>query len=191
VAEAHENIRAHIRYSQPEGADIEGHDCDSQGRVDIDLLKHLLPFDDYDFYLCGPTPFMKSLYCGLLSLDISEKRIHYEFFGPASILKEDAKPHGPAEVPNAEAELAGGIQVTFARSGVTAGWDPACESILDLAEKQGLNPDYSCRSGICHTCMCTLVEGEVDYFEEPMDEPEPGRVLICCSRPKTDIVIEI
>jgi len=191
VAEAHQNIRAHIRYSQPEAADIEGRDCDSQGRVDISLLKHLLPFDDYDFYLCGPTPFMKSLYCGLLSLDVSEKRIHYEFFGPASILKEDAKPIGPAEVPSAETELAGGIQVTFARSGVTAGWDPACESILDLAEKQGLNPDYSCRSGICHTCMCMLVEGEVDYFEEPLDEPEPGRVLICCSRPKTDIVIEI
>jgi ferredoxin-NADP reductase/MOSC domain-containing protein YiiM len=191
VAEAHENIRAHIRYSQPAAADIEDRDCDSQGRVDIALLKHLLPFDDYDFYLCGPTPFMKSLYCGLLSLDVSEKRIHYEFFGPASVLKEDAKPIGPAEVPSAEAELAGGIQVTFARSGVTADWDPACESILDLAEKQGLNPDYSCRSGICHTCMCTLVEGEIDYFEEPLDQPEPGRVLICCSRPKTDIVIEI
>ena len=191
MVEANDNVHAHIRYSQPEADDIEGRDYDGLGRVDIALLKQQLPFDDYEFYLCGPTPFMRSLYCGLLSLDVSEERIHYEFFGPASILKEDAKPIGPAKVPTAQTELAGGIQVTFARSGVTAGWDPACESILDLAEHQGLNPDYSCRSGICHTCMCKLVEGEVEYFEVPLDEPDPGCVLICCSRPKTNLVIEV
>ena len=54
-----------------------------------------------------------------------------------------------------------------------------------------LNPDYSCRSGICHTCMCTLVEGEIEYLEEPLDEPDPGCVLICCARPKTSVVIEV
>ncbi|MGI9385225.1 MAG: MOSC domain-containing protein [Methyloligellaceae bacterium] len=186
-----ENLHAHIRYSQPEADDIEGRDFDSRGRVDIALLKQVLPFDDYEFYLCGPTPFMRSMYCGLLSLDVSEKRIHYEFFGPGSILKEDTKPIAPAKVPTAETELAGGIQVTFARSGVTTGWDPACESILDLAERHGLNPDYSCRSGICQTCMCALVEGEVEYLEDPLDEPDPGCVLICCSRPKTNLVIEV
>ena len=88
------------------------------------LLKRLLPFDDFEFYLCGAPPFMRSLYCGLLSLDVSENRIHYEFFGPASTLKPDAQPIGPAQAPSAEAELAGGIQVTFARSGVTANWGP-------------------------------------------------------------------
>jgi ferredoxin-NADP reductase len=191
MAAANEELHAHIRYSQPDADDIEGRDYDSRGRVDIALLKQLLSFDDYEFYLCGPTPFMRSLYCGLLSLDVSEERIHYEFFGPASVLKEDAKPIGPAQVPTAETELAGGIQVTFARSGVTAGWDPACETILDLAERHGLNPDYSCRSGICQTCMCPLVEGEVEYLEDPLDEPDPGCVLICCSRPKTSLVIEV
>ncbi len=191
MAAANGNVHAHIRYSQPGAGDIEGHGYDSRGRVDIALLKQVLPFDDYEFYLCGPTPFMRSLYRGLLSLDVSEKRIHYEFFGPASALKDDARPAGPAKVPSAEAELAGGIQVMFARSGVTAGWDPACESILDLAEQHGLNPDYSCRSGICHTCLCPLAEGEVEYLEEPLDQPDPGCVLICCSRPKTSLVIEL
>ena len=191
MAAANETVHAHIRYSQPAADDIEGRDYDGRGRVDVALLKQVLPFDDYEFYLCGPTPFMRSLYCSLLSLDVSEKRIHYEFFGPASVLKDDAKPTGPAKAPSAEAELAGGIQVTFARSGVTAGWDPACESILDLAERQGLSPDYSCRSGICHTCLCALVEGEVEYLEDPLDQPDPGCVLICCSRPRTSVVIEV
>ncbi len=191
LAEAHQNVHVHIRYSEPAPADIQGRDYDSEGRVDIALLKRVLPFDDYDFFLCGPPPFMKSLYCGLLSLDVSEARIHYEFFGPASVLKEESKPLGLASAPTADAELARGIQVTFARSGITAAWDPACESILDMAERQGLSPDYSCRSGICHTCMCALVEGEVEYLEEPLDEPDPGCVLICCSKPKTSIVIEV
>jgi ferredoxin len=151
----------------------------------------VLPFDDYEFYLCGPPPFMKSLYCGLLSLGVSESRIHYEFFGPASVLTEEAAPCGPAVARTGEEELAGEIQVDFARSGVTATWDPACETILDLAEQHGLSPDYSCRSGICHTCICKLVEGEIEYLEEPLDPPDPGHVLICCSKPKSRLVIEV
>jgi ferredoxin len=151
----------------------------------------VLPFDDYEFYLCGPPPFMKSLYCGLLSLGVSESRIHYEFFGPASVLTEEAAPCGPAVARTGEEELTGEIQVNFARSGVTATWDPACETILDLAEKHGLSPDYSCRSGICHTCICKLVEGEIEYLEEPLDLPDPGHVLICCSKPKSRLVIEV
>ncbi len=191
MVEANDNVRSHIRYSQPRPGDLEGGDCDSQGRVDIALLKQVLGFDDYDFYLCGPTPFMRSLYCGLLSLGIAEARIHYEFFGPASALKEASGPAGAAKAPSEATELAGGIQVSFARSGLAADWDPSLDSILDLAESQGLNPDYSCRSGICGTCVCKLLEGEVEYFEEPLDEPGPGDVLICCSRPKTSLVIEL
>lgn len=191
LAEENENVHVHIRYSQPDPDDVDGRDYDSRGRVDMALLKQVLPFDDYDFFICGPTPFMSSLYCGLLSLGMSESRIHYEFFGPGSMLTEEAKPAGPVEVPTAEAELTGGTQVTFARSGVTASWDPACESILDLAERQGLNLAYSCRSGICHTCMCELTEGEVEYLDEPLDEPDPGYVLICCSMPKTNLVLEV
>ena len=191
LAEENENVHVHIRYSRPDPDDVEGRDYDSRGRIDMALLKQILPFDDFDFFICGPTPFMRSLYCGLLSLGMSESRIHYEFFGPGSMLTEQSKPAGPVAVPTAEAELTGGTQVTFARSGVTAGWDPACESILDLAERHGLNLAYSCRSGICHTCMCELTEGEVEYLDEPLDEPDPGHVLICCSLPKTNLVLEV
>ena len=191
TAAENDNIHVHIRYSDPDPDDVEGHDYDSRGRVDIPALKRLLPFDDYDFYLCGPPPFMKSLYCGLLSLGVAEARIHYEFFGPGAILQDDAEPAGQGEMPPAEAELVGGIQVAFARSGLTVGWDPACGSILVLAEWQGLSPDYSCRSGICHTCISDLTKGEVEYLEEPLDQPGPGQVLICCARPKTSLVIEL
>ena len=191
LAQEHENVHVHIRYSRPDSTDVEGRDYDSLGHIDIALLKQVLPFDDYEFYLCGPTPFMRSLYCGLLALGVSDTRIHYEFFGPGSLLTEEAGPCGQAPARTADQELGGELQVTFARSGVTATWDPKCETILDLAEHHGLSPDYSCRSGICHTCMCELVDGEVEYLEEPLDPPDSGSVLICCSRPKSSLVIDV
>ena len=185
-----DSANIHIRYSDPSPDDAEGRDYDSTGRVDIALLKQVLPFDNHEFYLCGPPPFMKSLYCGLLSLGIAESSIHYEFFGPASVLTEEAGPCGQAPARSAQEELAGEMEVTFARSGLTVPWDNSFETILDLAEHHGLSPAYSCRSGICHTCICEIVEGEVDYTEEPLDPPDDRCVLICCSKPKSKLVIE-
>ena len=190
VAEEKDNFHVHVSYSVPEPNDVVGRDYDSQGRVDVGLLKRILPFDDYDFYLCGPPPFMKSLNCGLLSMGVSQTRIQYEFFGPASVLSDSTGPcEGTAEeASEAEAE---DIQVTFRRSGIEAAWDPECESILELAEKNGLSPNYSCRSGVCNTCMCEVIDGEVEYVDEPLSMPDPGQALICCSRPSGDLVIDV
>ena len=152
------------------------------------LLKKALPPAAYDFYLCGPTPFMKSLYNGLLKWGVAETRINYEFFGPVSKLKEGAETaRKRAAVSDSDAEL----EVSFAKAGLTAKWDPSFETILDFAEAQGLRPDFSCRTGICHTCMSKLIEGEVEYVTEPLDMPDPGCVLICCSKPKTNVVVEV
>ena len=109
-------------------------------------------------------------------------------FGPASALRE-------GDV----AGLAGGdcvecssaIEVTFKRSGVTGNWNPSYGTLLDMAEGMGLSPPYSCRSGICQTCICSIEQGEVEYVEEPLDPPDDDAVLICCSKPKTDVVIDI
>ena len=186
MAATHENVQVHIRYSRPRAQDVAGRDYDGEGHIDLALLKTLLPPAPYEFYLCGPPPFMKSLFLGLLDWGIPERRIHYEFFGPATALQEATRP--------AAGIVAAGTakpQVTFARSGVTAPWDDSMESILELAESQGLHPAFSCRSGICHTCMSRLQEGEVEYTTEPADMPDPGSVLICCSRPRTGVVIDI
>lgn len=190
VPKENENIRVHIRYSKPLPADIKGRDYDDKGHVDIELLKRLLPGNDFDFYLCGPTPFMKSLFNGLLDWSVPEYKIHYEFFGPASALKERVRVAAPKRAA-AVSQCCGEIEVTFSRSGVRANWNDSLESILDLAEANGLSPDYSCRSGICHTCMCELEDGEVEYTEEPLEPPDPGFVLICCSKPKSNVVVKV
>ena len=82
-------------------------------------------------------------------------------------------------------------RVTFARSEITANWNPDFDSILDLAEAHGLSPDYSCRSGVCQTCRTRLVEGEVEYDPDPLDSPEEGWVLICCAKPTSNLVLDL
>lgn len=190
IAEENENVHVHIAYSQPLADDVQGREYDSKGYVDLELLKNVLPGNEADFYLCGPTPFMKSLFNGLLEWEVPEYNIHYEFFGPASLLKDRARVSTPKRAAEA-AECCGEIQVYFSRSGVQTSWNPSLESILDLAEANGLSPDYSCRSGICHTCMVTLEDGEVEYVEEPLDPPDDGCVLICVSKPKGNIVVDV
>jgi ferredoxin-NADP reductase len=190
LQEKYENLNVHIRYSKSLPEDIKGTDYDDVGHVDTGLLKELLPNKEFDFYLCGPTPFMQSLFNGLIDWGISGDKIHYEFFGPASALKDRSKISTEKRVA-AATECCGETEVTFSSSGVKTNWNNSFDSILDLAEASGLSPDYSCRSGICNTCVSKLIDGEVEYSEEPLNPPDPGYVLICCSKPKTNVIIDV
>ena len=175
-------LHLHVRYSEPAADDVAGEDYDSTGFVDIELIKSLLAFDDYEFYLCGPPPFMESLYDGLKSLNVADQRIHYEFFGPGTTLRQ-ARPDGADSLAEKLGDRAP-VAVTFARSGVEATWDPSKGTLLDLAESEGLQPLYSCRSGICQTCTTKIVSGEVGYVEPPMTPPPDGEALICSAYPR-------
>ena len=172
-------LTTHFVYSQPQVGDRQGTHHESTGRIDAGLLKQILPFDDYNFYLCGPSAFMTDLYQGLKNLNVPDERIHYEFFGPGTAFKSKKT---PPSLEDKYGELLP-VPVRFERSGIETSWDPAKGSLLDLAEAEGLRPDYSCRSGICQTCATRVIDGEVDYFEPPMVDPEAGMALICSSHP--------
>ena len=182
LAAEHESLRAHIRYSHPGEDDRLGETHDSEGHVDIELLKRLLPFDDYDFYLCGPPPFMQALYDGLTEIGVRDERINYESFGPATVLKHDAAPKRP---PAKGEPVEGPVTVSFADSDIEATWSPDKGTLLELAEAAGLNPDFGCRSGICGTCATRIKCGTVDYLEEPSAPHADDEVLICCATPRS------
>ena len=182
MAETHEQFTAHIRYSDPSSGDRLGTTHDSEGRVDMDLLRSVLPLDDYDFYLCGPQPFMQALYDSLTELGVSDARIHYESFGPATVLKHDLASN--SEVTGVET-ASDPVDVCFATSNVDVEWSPDKGTLLDLAEAMGLDPAFSCRSGICGTCATHLKSGAVDYIEEPSAPHGDDEVLICCSTPRS------
>ena len=174
-----EGLFMHIAYSRPDESDRPGKDYDSRGRVSVDLLKSVLPFDHYEFYLCGPGPFMETLYEGLAGLGVEPARLHYEFFGPATRLGGDP---ADAAIPTDTPEDAATVE--FRSSGVAGDWTRASGTLLDLAEAEGLKPLHSCRSGICQTCATPVIAGEVTYGQAPMTPPPEGQALICCSYPK-------
>ena len=187
VAE-YDNITVHIRYSRPRPEDIQGRDYDSIGHVTVDLLKEFLPDNDMDFYLCGPPPFMHSLIKGLWEWDVPEHRIRFEVFGPDALMLEGARPKRRQKKKVVDEE---NYKIVFSQSQITAQWDPESENLLNFAEEQGVFPDFSCRAGICQTCGHELLEGQVDYNFDPLAPPYPGQVLLCCTRPKSNLVIDV
>lgn len=180
MASEHETFNAYVCYSRPGDGDALGVNHDFEGRIDVELLKRILPFDDYDFYLCGPGAFMQDLYEGLTALGVRETQIHYESFGPASVLTR-----APASADDPLAKVSGDpINVCFAKSGVDVEWSPEKGTLLELAEAAGVDAAFSCRSGICGTCATRLQCGAVDYVEEPTGPLEADEILICCSTPR-------
>jgi ferredoxin-NADP reductase/predicted pyridoxine 5'-phosphate oxidase superfamily flavin-nucleotide-binding protein len=173
-------LTTHIRYSNPSAQDVEGDHYDSKGYVDIELIRSLLPLDDYDFYLCGPTPFMESLYEALKELNVADERINYEFFGSGATLGK--KQSSGSLISDLDGQQS--VPVQFARSGINTTWDPSRGSLLDLAESEGLQPAYSCRSGVCQTCATKISQGEVAYIEPPMVDPGECTTLICSAYPR-------
>jgi len=180
------NLHIYYRYSRPRPED-EGH-YHSSGYVDSALIQELVLPEmqqhcsntDADYFLCGSPSFMDALREGLAFLGVSESQVFFESF---------SKPKDKAEPVAAPAEGGQVAEVTFAKSGQTATWKPEDGTLLEFAEAQGLNPDFSCRQGICLTCMCRLEAGEVDYVQPPTGTPDEGSVLICISKPKTEKIV--
>jgi ferredoxin len=82
--------------------------------------------------------------------------------------------------------------VSFARSGIAAHWNAsAYGSILELAEACDVPVRWSCRTGVCHNCESGLVSGTVNYEPQPLEAPAGGNVLVCCSQPAGDVVIDL
>lgn len=183
-------LTAHFCYRAPSPEDRAARRFDSEGFITREALQDLLCLDEYDFYLCGPPPFMQAMYQSIRSLGVARDRIAYEFFGPATVLERDTKPVPPA-APAAPVAATGAITVEFRKSGITAVWDGAAQSLLSFAEDYGLSPEFSCRAGVCSTCKSQIVAGDVTYFEDPLDDLEAGEVLLCCSRPKTSVVLDL
>ena len=186
LASAHPEFKTYFCYSRPAEGDTLGKSHDAQGIVTIETIKKLLPFGDYEFYLCGPTGFMKSLYEGLRAMGISPDRIGYESFGPAAVLERRAGVTGDGVTDEA-------VAVRFQKSGTNAEWSAERGTLLEFAESLGLAPKFGCRSGICGTCTTGIVEGAVDYLEDPVAPRGAREVLLCCSvpRPGSNVVLDL
>ena len=154
------------------------------GRISAKVLRAIGVPPPADFYLCGPAPWMRELATDLAAWGVADERIHTEQFGPAAPSAGTA-PHLP---PGAQGA---GPSVAFARSGLTAHWDESFGSWLELAEACDVPVAWSCRTGVCHSCEVGRIDGTCAYDPQPLDPPEEGRVLICCSRPASDLILDL
>lgn len=166
-----------------------------KGRISIDLLKSVLPFNDYDFYLCGPPPFMEALYNGLRDMNIPDKRIFFESFGPASVKR---RPDGEIQTNTDAAASEDPVDVSFSSANKHATWSPATGSLLDLAVETGLSPPFSCRMGSCGSCKTKILSGKVAYQTAPNFPLQEDEALVCCAVPaartednSTDLVLDL
>ncbi len=178
-------------YSRPDPDDVKGRDFDAMGHLGGSVLAELEPPQDAQAYLCGPAPFMDEISAGLASLGIDAARIHTEPFGPAPS-QTPGIAAAPARPPHPPAGQEGsGPTIEFARSDLAIPWSEDWASLLELAEACDVPVRWSCRTGVCQTCETTLIAGGVAYNPDPVEPPPDGSVLICCSRPSGDIVLDL
>ena len=182
--------RSCIVYSQADASDRLNTDYDAAGHVDTNLLQKIGVPQQANFYLCGPSPFLEGMRKDLPAWGVLPDNIHMEIFGTLDAITPGQaavahRPHLPSGPPGT------GPSISFARSGITVSWDPKFASLLELAEACDVPVRWSCRTGVCHTCMTGLIGGSVTYQPEPLERPAAGNVLVCCSRPGAKVVLDL
>ena len=119
------NLRRYFRYTNPSDRDRAAAAFDGKDLLTAEKLQSFLPIDDYECYLCGPTPFMTEVKEALASLGVTPERIQVELFNgsepltPGVVGAATPAPHPPGD----DADT--GPLVSFARSGVAAGTIPS------------------------------------------------------------------
>jgi ferredoxin-NADP reductase len=193
AAEAHQLLqslpRAHERvfYTSPDTEPPAGIHV-TRGRPTLAALS--LP-TDASAYVCGPASFMADTRAALGELGIAPGRVHTELFGALAAInpgRTDVRSVPPHQPPGPAGT---GPRVTFARSGLTVRWANRPGSLLDLADACDVPTRYSCRTGVCHTCVTPLLTGAVTYAPDPLEPPADGSVLLCCAHPDSDLVLDM
>ena len=186
------NGRSYVCYTRPDSIDKAREDFSATGRFSRSVFDELGLPRDADVYLCGPTRFMADMKEALTALGLAPERIHIEIFNggesmtPGVVGAITRAPHPPSDEANTSP------LISFARSGVTAHWNASrYASILETAEACDVSVRWACRTGVCHSCESGLVSGQVVYEPEPLDKPADGNLLVCCSQPTSDIVIDL
>jgi ferredoxin-NADP reductase len=170
------NFKYEVCLSQPDPA-WKGH----SGRLTGEFVsQHVIDVDSPIFFVCGPKGFMDSAHQILSTLGVKQERILQESFGESKRPPESR----PREVREVET-------VVFIQSQKVCQVATEC-TLLDLAEKNGVQIPYGCRQGLCGTCATRVLSGTVQMDVEDGLTPEQkiaGYVLPCVSRAEGTVVL--
>ena len=167
----------------------ESHWSGLTGRLSLPMLR-LIAADvlDREIFCCGPAPYMAAVRTMLGEAGFDMSRYHQESFDFAELSPPEADSVVEAEI----AAASNGFRIEFAQSGrvIECGLDT---TILSAARTAGLRLPSSCTRGMCGTCKSTMLSGTVDMQHAGgirQREIDQGRVLLCCSKPTSDVVID-
>jgi ring-1,2-phenylacetyl-CoA epoxidase subunit PaaE len=160
------------------------------GRIDgkkvIELAQQLPEINCADEYLiCGPGDMVDEVRNALKALN-GTAPIRFERFAtansrPLEILVKAPDAPAPQEVLATVTITMDGRRRSFPMA-------PSDPSVLDAAERAGLELPFSCRSGICATCRARITEGAAVMTHNialERWETDAGFVLCCQARPTT------
>ena len=141
-----------------------------EGLPTVEVLRSAADkFGDADVYLCGPEMFMQAIQATLQQAGFDPDRMYREDFGN---LAEHAEPSADADQEALMAvEFKGGLRHVAVKEG---------QSLLSAMLASGLPAPHSCRVGECASCMCRLIEGEVERLENSVldkDDEAEGWIL--------------
>lgn len=171
------------------------------GRIDAAKIRDLCaaglidPLAMPGIYCCGPQAMTESVTDAFQALGTPLERIHVELFTTGDNQPEHGKSRPSAirvsnrstteSTQSADSQNAE-VSITYDGSERTLYMDPARETVIDAASRSGLDLPFSCQGGMCCTCRCKVIQGEVNMdvnFSLAQWEIDAGFTLACQSRP--------
>lgn len=157
------------------------HVLDDHGeQLSPQLLREIAPdLLEREVFTCGPAGYMKAVRSMLTAEGFDMARYHEESFSLGN----------PVAV---EHDTGQGFKVELSRSGRTIECD-AGTSILAAASREGITLPTSCGQGVCGSCKTTLLAGTVDMQHKGGIRPREiadNKILLCCSKPRDNVVID-
>ena len=133
---------------------------------------------DADAYVCGPASFMTDIRHALTA---ARRRPGAASTPSCSARCRRSTPGVTGRPPGRRTSRPGragtGPLVTFARSGISTPFAAGAGSVLELADACDVPTRWSCRTGVCHTCVTPLLSGDITYSPDPLEPPADGQVL--------------
>ena len=133
------------------------------GRLNSDKIKlfleeqRIFPIENTEYYICGPSPFMELVERELQINGVPNEKLHLERF---ISIGDSEQPviigNEPTEINLKEGKVCAILDGKDNK--VTCNAD---ETILDAFLAAGVNAPYSCKEGVCSTCMAKLIKGKV------------------------------
>jgi ferredoxin-NADP reductase/ferredoxin len=180
-----------VAYSRPGPAAALGKDHDIARRLDLAVLERAGAPADADHYLSGPDGFMRAIGAALVARGVALECVATETFGAVGAYASGIVKAGEREPHVPEGHPGGGPTITSSRSDLAVPWQDRYTSLLDFAEACDVPVGFGCRTGVCHNCESGLIAGSVAYHTEALEPPAPGRLLMCCTRPSSELILDL